>query len=163
MWSAFFLVERSGAAERDRTDVAEYFPLPLRRLYCERRSSAIDRLACNETTVYKVEGQGLEIHDSRHVISHEASSLLIQLSQGRLGFNFSNELGCKMGEQALNDAQELHEFLLAQCVDFVVQQFDFKFCLYIYSIIVTGVPAIDLRLPVLTHHDDGCRVCRLER
>lgn len=101
--------------------MAEYFPLPLRRLDCERRSSAIDRLACDETAAYKVEGQGLEMHASRHVISQRARSVFVYVSHGRLGLNCSNELGCQMGGQALNDAQELHDFLLAQCVDFIVQ------------------------------------------
>ena len=87
----------------------------------------------------------------------------MHVSYGRLGLNCSNQLGREMGGQALDDAQELHDLLLAQCVNFVVQQFDFQFRFHIYSIIVKGVPAIDLRLPVLTHHDDGCRVCRLER
>ena len=62
----FFLVERAGAAERNRADVAEYLPLPLRRLDCERRISAIDQLACDETAIYKVEGQCVKTNDSGH-------------------------------------------------------------------------------------------------
>ena len=63
----FFPVERAGAAERNRAGVAEYLPLPLRRLYCERRTSAIDQRAFDETAVYKVEGQCVETNDSGHL------------------------------------------------------------------------------------------------
>ncbi len=43
----------------------------------------------------------------------------------RLGLDCRHEFGRKMCGQTLNDVQELHDFLLAQCVDLVVQQFDF--------------------------------------
>ncbi len=64
----FPAAEIAGAAERDGTDVTENLPLPLRRLYGERRTAAVDQLTVDKTPVDKVEGQGMEMRDSRHII-----------------------------------------------------------------------------------------------
>src|SRR4051812_11449231 len=64
----FFVVEGTGAAEGHRADMAEYFPLPLRSLDGERRTSAIDPVAGDETAVYEVEGQCVETNASGHLL-----------------------------------------------------------------------------------------------
>ena len=46
-------VEKTAAAECHRAGVAENLPLPLRRLYRERRTSAIYQLAFDKTAVDK--------------------------------------------------------------------------------------------------------------
>ena len=60
-----------------------------------------------------------------------------------------------MCRQALDDAEELDDFPLPQRVDLAVQQFDFQFRLHIDTVIMLGVSAVDLRLSILAHHDDG--------
>jgi hypothetical protein len=49
--------------------VTENLPLPLRRLYCERRTSAIYQLAFDKTAIDKIKCQCLEADDSGHLFS----------------------------------------------------------------------------------------------
>jgi len=81
----------------------------------------------------------------------------------RLGLDSRDKLGRKVRGQVLNDVKELQDFLLTQGVNLVVQQFDFEFSLHIYSVVVFCVPAVNLGLTVLAHHDDRCCVGCLER
>ncbi len=81
----------------------------------------------------------------------------------RLALDRHDKLRRKMCGQALNDIEELHDFLLAQGVNLVVQQFDFKFRLHIYPVVVLCVPAVNFGLAVLAHHNDGRCVGGLER
>ena len=69
----FPFAEIAGAAERDRTGVTENLPLPLRGLYSERRTTAVDQLAVDKTSVDKIESQGLETHDFSHLKSEPVS------------------------------------------------------------------------------------------
>jgi hypothetical protein len=57
----------------------------------------------------------------------------------------------------------LHDFFFSQGVNLVVKQFDFKFRLHVYPIVVFCVSAVNLGLTVLAHHDDGRSVGGLER
>ena len=63
----FISVEKTAAAECYRAGVAENLPLPLRRLYCERRTSAIYQLAFDKVAVDKIKGQCLEADGSGHL------------------------------------------------------------------------------------------------
>jgi hypothetical protein len=65
----FIPVEETGTAECHCAGVAENFPLPLRRLYCERRTNALDTLTLNQAAINKVKGQSQELNDSGHPFS----------------------------------------------------------------------------------------------
>jgi hypothetical protein len=78
------------------------------------------------------------------------------------GLDSRDKVRCKVRGQALNDVNELQDFLLAQGVNLVVQQFDFEFRLDVYSVVVFCVLTINLRLTVLAHHDDRRRIGGLE-
>ena len=77
------------------------------------------------------------------------------LMRHRLGLDSREKLGRKVRGQALNDVKEFQDFLLTQGINLVVQQFDFEFRLHIDSVVVFCVPAVNLGLTVLAHHDDG--------
>jgi hypothetical protein len=62
----FSLFEIAGAAERNRTDVTEQLPLPLRRLDRERGICAVDGFTGNETTIDEIESQCHEMSDFGH-------------------------------------------------------------------------------------------------
>ena len=63
----FPAAEIAGAAERDRTDMTENLPLPLRCLYGEGRTSAVNQFAADKTALDKIECQCLEKSDFGHL------------------------------------------------------------------------------------------------
>jgi hypothetical protein len=60
-------VEITGAAERNSAGVTEHFPLPLRCLYRERRTCAVNQFATYKAAVDKIERQCLETSDFGHM------------------------------------------------------------------------------------------------
>ena len=62
----FISVEETDTAECHCAGVPENFPLPLRRLYCERRTFALDQLTLHKAAIDKVKSQSLEPNDSGH-------------------------------------------------------------------------------------------------
>ena len=84
----FIPVEKAGAAECHRAGVAENLPLPLRCLYCERRTSAIYQLAFDKAAIDKIKGQCLEADDSGHLfpgVSGSSGALLpVQRCKARI-------------------------------------------------------------------------------
>jgi hypothetical protein len=59
-------LEIAGAAERDGAGVPEEFPLPLRRLYCDRRTCAVNGLSGRKGTVDEIKSQCHETCDFGH-------------------------------------------------------------------------------------------------
>jgi hypothetical protein len=59
-------LEIAGAAERDGAGVPEEFPLPLRRLYCDRRTCAVNSLSGRKGTVDEIKSQCHETCDFGH-------------------------------------------------------------------------------------------------
>ena len=90
----FIPVERAGAAERNRAGVTENLPLPLRRLYCERRTSAIYQLAFDKAAIDKIKGQCLEADDSGHLFprSQRVSGALLPVQRCRARITSSREM-----------------------------------------------------------------------
>jgi hypothetical protein len=59
-------LEIAGAAERDGAGVPEEFPLPLRRLYRDRRTCAVNSLSGRKGTVDEIKSQCHETCDFGH-------------------------------------------------------------------------------------------------
>jgi hypothetical protein len=59
-------LEIAGSAERDGAGVPEEFPLPLRRLYCDRRTCAVNSLSGRKGTVDEIKSQCHETCDFGH-------------------------------------------------------------------------------------------------
>src|SRR5438105_13666128 len=76
-------------------------------------------------------------------------------SSGALGAQHCGEVADRFGKA--------HHLGLAQLVEFLVQQFDFKFRFDIDLVVVLGRLAIDVLLPVLAHHYEGRGVRSLKR
>ena len=81
---------------------------------------------------------------------------------GAFGGKGNGEVGREVRGQALDNPDQPKDFLLAQGVDLVVEELDFQFRFYIDPIVVFRVPAIDLGLAVLAHHDDRRGIGGLE-
>src|SRR5271169_4758524 len=62
-----------------------------------------------------------------------------------------------------DDLNELADFLLAQEVQFLMEQFDLKLRLGVNAIVGLGGGAVDRRLPILAHHDDRGGIGGLKR
>ena len=61
LMNRFIPVEKTAAAECYRAGVAENLPLPLRRLYCERRTSAIYQLALDKAAIDKIKASAWKL------------------------------------------------------------------------------------------------------
>ena len=73
-----------------------------------------------------------------------------------------NNFGRKVRGQALNDVKELQDFLLPHGINLVVQQLDFELHLHINPVVVLCILAVDFRLTILAHHNDGRCIGGLE-
>jgi hypothetical protein len=62
----FSLFEIAGAAERDGAGMPQDFPLPLRRLYRDRRTCAVNGFTGNKAAVDEIKGQCHEMSDFGH-------------------------------------------------------------------------------------------------
>ena len=81
--------ERAGAADRNRAGVTEDLPLPLRCLYCERRTSAIYQLAFDEAAIDEIKGQCLEADYFGHLFPRGA---LLPVQRYRARITSSREI-----------------------------------------------------------------------
>lgn len=77
-------------------------------------------------------------------------------------FGSGDKLRREMCRQPLDDVGEPDDLLFAQGVDLVMEQLDFELRLDVDAVVVFCVFAVDLRLPVLAHHDDGRGIGGLE-
>ena len=86
--------ERAGAADRNRAGVTEDLPLPLRCLYCERRTSAIYQLAFDEAAIDEIKGQCLEADYFGHLFprSQRVSGALLSVQRYRARITSSREI-----------------------------------------------------------------------
>ena len=86
-------VEKTGAAECHRAGVAKNLPLPPRRLYCERRTSAIYQLAF-EAAIDEIKGECLEADYSGHLFprSQRVSGALLPVQRCRARITSSREI-----------------------------------------------------------------------
>ena len=87
-------IEKAGATECHRAGVAEDFPLPLRCLYRERRTSAIYQLAFDKAAIDKIKGQCLEANYSGHLFprSQRVSGALLPVQFCRARITSSREM-----------------------------------------------------------------------
>jgi hypothetical protein len=85
-------LEIAGAAKRNSAGVTEHFPLPLRGLYRERRTAAVNQLSVDKTAVDKIERQCLETDDFSHKSPKMRKPFLSMLMRRRLGLNCRDEL-----------------------------------------------------------------------
>jgi hypothetical protein len=74
-------LEIAGAAERDGAGVPEEFPLPLRRLYRDRRTCAVNGLSGRKGTVDEIKSQCHETCD----FGHEMPALRLRRTFNRYG------------------------------------------------------------------------------
>lgn len=90
----FISVEKTAAAECYRAGVAQNLPLPLRRLYCERRTSAIYQLALDKAAIDKIKGECLEADYSGHLFprSQRVSGALLPVQRCRARITSSREI-----------------------------------------------------------------------
>jgi hypothetical protein len=82
-------LEIAGAAERNSAGVAEHFPLPLRCLYRERRTAAVNQFGVDKTAVDKIECQCLKTGDFGHVFTEDRKIASYARSCGAASISFA--------------------------------------------------------------------------
>jgi hypothetical protein len=75
----FALFEIAGAAERDGAGMPQDFPLPLRRLYRDRRTGAVNGFTGDKAAVDKIKGQCHEMSDFGHECPLYSPRLTVKL------------------------------------------------------------------------------------